>query len=230
LPVRLALTAGEAHDNRLAAKLLSRLKAGSMLLADRGYDADWIRALAARKGALANIPPRCNRSEPICFSPYLYRARNLVERFFNKIKHCRRVATRYDKLAANYLAFVQLASIRLWRALMSPRPRPSASAAGLSRPTGLCWGAHLLSQFLRNSCFARLSVGALPLVTMPVSGRTYTTIDQLHRSSGGVLREPSSMIRPTVRPSSRMAQSRRRAKAVDASFVGRSSRGISAPC
>jgi transposase len=114
LPVRLALTAGEAHDNRLADKLLSRLKSGSMLLADRGYDADWIRALAARKGALANIPPRCNRTEPICFSPYLYRARNLVERFFNRIKHCRRVATRYDKLAANYLAFVQLASIRLW--------------------------------------------------------------------------------------------------------------------
>ena len=85
-----------------------------MLLADRGYDADWIRAFAARKGALANIPPRCNRTEPICFSPYLYRARNLVERFFNKIKHCRRIATRYDKLAANYLAFVQLASIRLW--------------------------------------------------------------------------------------------------------------------
>jgi transposase len=114
LPVRLALTAGEAHDNRLADKLLSRLKSGSMLLADRGYDADWIRAFVARKGALANIPPRCNRREPICFSPYLYRARNLVERFFNKIKHCRRIATRYDKLAANYLAFVQLASIRLW--------------------------------------------------------------------------------------------------------------------
>jgi transposase len=114
LPVRLALTAGEAHDNQLADKLLSRLKSGSMLLEDRGYDADWIRALAARKGAFANISPRCNRSEPICFSPYLYRARNLVERFFNKIKHCRRIATRYDKLAANYLAFVQLASIRLW--------------------------------------------------------------------------------------------------------------------
>jgi transposase len=55
-----------------------------------------------------------NRTETLCFGPYLYRARNLVERFFNKIKHCRRVATRYDKLAANYLAFVQLASIRLW--------------------------------------------------------------------------------------------------------------------
>jgi transposase len=114
LPVQLALTAGEAHDNRLAGKLLSRLKSGAMLLADRGYDADWIRALAAKRRAWANIPPRSNRNEPICFSPYLYRARNLVERFFNKIKHCRRVATRYDKLAANYLAFVQLASIRLW--------------------------------------------------------------------------------------------------------------------
>ena len=85
-----------------------------MLLADRGYDADWIRTLATEKGAWANIPPRSNRNDPICFSPYLYRARNHVERFFNKIKHCRRVATRYDRLAANYLAFVQLASIRLW--------------------------------------------------------------------------------------------------------------------
>jgi transposase len=112
--VRLALTAGEAHDNRLAAKLLSGLKSGSMLLADRGYDADWIRAFANERGVWANIPPRCNRNEPICFSPHLYRARNLIERFFNKVKQCRRVATRYDKLAANYLAFIQLASIRLW--------------------------------------------------------------------------------------------------------------------
>jgi len=60
--------------------------------------------LAATEGAWANITPKSNRSDPIC-----YRARNRVERFFNKVKHCRRVATRYDKLAANYLAFVQLA-------------------------------------------------------------------------------------------------------------------------
>jgi transposase len=65
-------------------------------------------------GAWANIPLRRNSNEPIRFSPYLYRARNLIERFFNKIKQCRRVATRYDKLAANYLAFIHLASIRLW--------------------------------------------------------------------------------------------------------------------
>jgi transposase len=85
-----------------------------MLVADRGYDADWIRALVAKRRAWANIPPRSNRNEPICFSPHLHRARNLVERIFNKIKQCRGVATRYDRLAANYLAFVQLASIRLW--------------------------------------------------------------------------------------------------------------------
>ena len=52
-----------------------------MLLADRGYDADWIRTLVNEQGAWANVPPRCNRREPICFSPDLYRARNLVERF-----------------------------------------------------------------------------------------------------------------------------------------------------
>ena len=86
----------------------------TMLLADRDYDAGWIRALVNEQGAWANIPPKRNRREPTCCSPHLYRARNLIERFFNRIKHCRRIATRYDKLAANYLAFVQPASIRLW--------------------------------------------------------------------------------------------------------------------
>src|SRR4051794_9322179 len=89
LPVRLALSPGEAHDVRLAGKLQSRLKSGSMLLADRGYDADWIRELAMKKGAWANIPPKSNRNDPICFSPYLYPARNQVERFFNRIGRSR---------------------------------------------------------------------------------------------------------------------------------------------
>jgi Transposase DDE domain len=69
LPVRLALTPGEAHDNRLAGKLLARLKSGSMLLADREYDAGWIRELAIKKGAWANIPPKSNRNDPISFRP-----------------------------------------------------------------------------------------------------------------------------------------------------------------
>ena len=113
LPVRLGLTGGQAHDYRLCSvllhPLLSRAVVGRSRLR-RGLD----QGICHRTEAWANIPPKSNRKGPICFSPYLYRARNLVERFFNKIKHCRRVATRYDKLAANYLAFVKLACIRLW--------------------------------------------------------------------------------------------------------------------
>jgi transposase len=86
LPVQLGLTGGQAHDNRLCSVLLRQLPRRARLLADRGYDADWIRAFVAERGAWANIPPKRNRKDPICFSPYLYRDRNLVERFFNKIK------------------------------------------------------------------------------------------------------------------------------------------------
>jgi transposase len=68
------------------------------------------------------MPIGLERSLPKAASPHLYRARNLVERFFNKIKQCRRIATRYDKLAANYLAFVQLASIRLWLRISESTP------------------------------------------------------------------------------------------------------------
>ncbi len=94
--------------------LLGVLPQDGQLLADRGYDADRIKNLVTQRGAWVSIPPRRNRKEPICFSPYLYRDRNLVECFFNKIKHCRREGTRYDKFAANCLAFVKLACIRLW--------------------------------------------------------------------------------------------------------------------
>ena len=85
-----------------------------MVLADKAYDANAIREMIDGQGAWANIPPKSNRKDPICFSPHLYKARNLVERFFNKIKHFRRIATRYDKLAANYMAMIKLASIRVW--------------------------------------------------------------------------------------------------------------------
>jgi hypothetical protein len=71
LPVQLGLTPGEAHDNRLCPELLARLQPQSMLLADRGYYADWIRALVKQQGAWANIPPKRNRKEPICFSRLL---------------------------------------------------------------------------------------------------------------------------------------------------------------
>lgn len=113
LPFRLAITPGQQHDATVAADLLDDLKAGQMLLADKAYDADWIRSMVNDKGAWANIPPRVNRKDPICFSPWLYKARNVIERFFNKLKYFRRIATRYDKLGSTFLAMIKLAAIRL---------------------------------------------------------------------------------------------------------------------
>jgi transposase len=94
--------------------MIADLPEEAMLIADKGYDANALRAAVAQKGAWANIPPKANRKDLICFSKYLYKARNLVERFFNKIKHFRRIATRYDKLAENFLAALKLAAIRIW--------------------------------------------------------------------------------------------------------------------
>jgi len=93
------------------------------VLADKAYDADRIRELIQDPGATPNIPPKSTRKWKPCFSKRLYRERNLIERFFSKLKHFRRVATRYDKLATNFLAMVQLASMRLWlRAYESTTP------------------------------------------------------------------------------------------------------------
>jgi transposase len=87
---------------------------GNILLADRAYDSDRLREDLAAKGAWANVRPMPHRVNSPSFSAWLYRLRNLVERFFNKLKHYRAVATRYDKRDDNYLASVQLASIRIW--------------------------------------------------------------------------------------------------------------------
>ncbi|BAV50214.1 transposase [Mesorhizobium loti] len=84
------------------------------MLADKANDADRIRALIQGQGATPNIPAKSNRKWKPCFSKRLYRERNLIERFFSKLRHFRRVSTRYEKLADNFLPMVQLASIRLW--------------------------------------------------------------------------------------------------------------------
>ncbi len=85
-----------------------------MLLADKGYDANALREAVRNRKAWTNVPPKANRRDPVCFSKHLYKARNVVERFFNRIKQFRRIANRYDKLAENFLAAVKLASIRIW--------------------------------------------------------------------------------------------------------------------
>ena len=114
LPFRFELTPGQEHDSQAAAGLLDGLWPNSFVLGDKAYDADWIRRQIEDQGAAANIPDRSNRKQSHAFSPTLYRERNRVERFFNRLKHCRRVATRYEKLAANYLAMIKLATIRIW--------------------------------------------------------------------------------------------------------------------
>ncbi|MER9390445.1 IS5 family transposase [Mesorhizobium sp. M0435] len=113
-PIKLTLTAGQKSDIASAVDLIRDLREGAMLLADKGYDANALRTAITERKAWANIPPKANRKDPICFSPFLYKARNLVERFFNKAKQFRRIATRYDKLAENYLAALKLVSIRIW--------------------------------------------------------------------------------------------------------------------
>ena len=114
LPVALKLTEGQAHDGRSAADMLSGLGAGQILIADRAYDSDLLRQTMTARGVFANIKPLARRLDKPAFSPFLYRSRNRVERFFNKIKHFRAVATRSEKHAANYLALVKLAATRIW--------------------------------------------------------------------------------------------------------------------
>jgi transposase len=119
LPIALKLTEGQAHDGKSAADMLGGLGEGQVLLADRGYDSDALREALAAQGAWGNIKPMPGRVNIPVFSPFLYRLRNLVERFFNKLKHFRAVATRFEKHDANYLALVKLAAVKIWIRFMS---------------------------------------------------------------------------------------------------------------
>ena len=113
-PICLKLTEGQAHDGRAAADMFDTVVAGNILIADRAYDSDGLRTSMAERGAWANIRSMPNRVKTYPFSNWVYRQRNTVERFFNKLKHFRAVATRYDKRDDNFLASIQLAAIRIW--------------------------------------------------------------------------------------------------------------------
>jgi len=113
-PVTLRLTGGQIADCTEAEALIDDIGEGDILLADKGYDTDAIRAKAAARKAWANIPPKANRKGTFVFSGWVYRQRNLVERFFNRIKQFRGIATRYDKDPNNFLAAVKLVATRIW--------------------------------------------------------------------------------------------------------------------
>ncbi len=110
----MVLTPGQASDYEQAEALIEG-RAGGAVIADRGYDADRVIDLIERQGSEAVIPPRKHRcTKPRTFDATLYRERHRIEFFFNRLKQFRRVATRYEKTARNYLAMVQIGCIRVW--------------------------------------------------------------------------------------------------------------------
>jgi transposase len=107
------ITPGQAHDLTAAEPLLADLKRHTIVIADKAYDADRLRAHIKARGAIANIPNMIRRKKRFRWRKALYRQRNVVERFFNKLKQFRRIATRYDKLGDTFLAFLRLAIVRI---------------------------------------------------------------------------------------------------------------------
>jgi len=108
-PANLMLTAGQIHDLACAQDLIEKADPEA-LIADKAYDAGPLIDRLAEREITPVIPPKSNRKTKRDCDFALYRERNLIERFFNKIKHFRAIATRYDKLARNFLAAVQLVS------------------------------------------------------------------------------------------------------------------------
>lgn len=113
-PLRFLLTGGNVADCRAADALLDNLEPRTIVLADKAYDSNAIRDLIERQGAVPNIPSKANRRWKSCFSRTLYKGRNAVERMFCRLKDYRRIATRYDKLAANFLSAIYLAAAVTW--------------------------------------------------------------------------------------------------------------------
>tara|TARA_R100001244_G_scaffold6593_19_gene8090 strand:- start:13708 stop:14085 length:378 start_codon:yes stop_codon:yes gene_type:complete len=115
LPIAFALTGGETSDYKGYLPIMNADgPAPRVLLADKGYDADFIREDMERGGGTAMIPTKRNRKVQLPVDPAIYALRNMVERCFNKLKNARRLATRYDKTADSYLGFINLVAIRLW--------------------------------------------------------------------------------------------------------------------
>ena len=114
-PIAFLLTGGQVADCTAADLLLERMPGSPILLGDKGYDTNAIRHKVEGKGTMPNIPPKTNRRWKNCFSPFLYRDRNAIERMFGRLKDFRRIATRYDRSATNFLAAVCLAAtISYW--------------------------------------------------------------------------------------------------------------------
>ena len=112
--MRIILTAGQSSDMTAVPELLAGLPIPDTVVADRGYDSNAVLDLIRASGAKPAIPSTSQRTVRRSVDMAIYRQRNQVERYFCRLKHFRRVATRFDKLARNFLAAVLLVSTRLW--------------------------------------------------------------------------------------------------------------------
>ena len=112
--IAILLTGGEAHDCPVAERLIRRAKPPKRMLGDKAYDSAELREQLDERGTKPVIPNRSNRKQPFSFSKRLYKLRWRIETAFNRLKDFRRIATRYDKLARNYLASVCLAAALVW--------------------------------------------------------------------------------------------------------------------
>jgi transposase len=112
-PVAFSLTGGQVHDIKQAEILLAKVKPKAFL-ADKAYDANALIEALEKRQITPVIPSKANRKEPRDTDYALYRERNLVERFFNVIKHFRGIATRYDKLASTFLGAIHLIAALIW--------------------------------------------------------------------------------------------------------------------
>ena len=108
------MTGGEAHDCPVAERLIRRVTPAKRMLGDKAYDSAELRDGLDKRGTKPVIPNRCNRKKPFSFSKRLYKLRWRIESAFNRLKDFRRIATRYDRLARNYLASVCLAAALVW--------------------------------------------------------------------------------------------------------------------
>ena len=111
-PVEVMLSPGQAHDLACAQALIEEADPAA-LIGDKAFDSDPFIDFLAERGITPVIPPRANRKTPRECDYALYCERNLIERFFSNLKQFRAIATRYDKLAINFLTGVQLASITI---------------------------------------------------------------------------------------------------------------------
>jgi transposase len=112
--IAILLTGGEAHDCPIAERLIRRVKPAKRMLGDKAYDSAELRDELQERGTKPVIPNRSNRKQPFRFSKRLYKLRWRIEAAFNRLKDFRRIATRYDRLARNYLASVCLAAALVW--------------------------------------------------------------------------------------------------------------------